>query len=86
MSSPQNIEPVEAKPVEPTPVTATVAQPPVMVVEGVAEDNRIGICRRCRQQFVRKPGVHDGMAQYYRCESCEEHRLADIIIGSCTIS
>lgn len=66
-----------------TPVTATIAQPPLEVEATAAND--IGTCRRCRQQFVRRPGVHDGEAQYYRCEECEKFRLQDIIEGSCTI-
>lgn len=80
---PNNSTPVaQAVPVEPTITTA-----PAMVVNAVpAEDDRIGICRRCRQQFVRRPGVNDGQAQYYRCDECEKFRLQDIIEGSCIIS
>lgn len=73
-------QPVIAKavdePIQPTVVHATAAQP---------ADN-IGICRRCRRQFVRRPGVNDGQAQYYRCDDCEQYRFQDMVFGSCTIS
>lgn len=70
------------------PVTATYATPPAaIVVEGVPHEGpNVGVCRRCRRQFVRKPGVNDGQAQYYRCDECEQFRLSDIIEGSCRIS
>ncbi len=49
------------------------------------ESANIGVCRRCRREFVRQPGVNDGQAQYYRCGQCEEYRLADMIAGSCVV-
>jgi hypothetical protein len=75
-----------------TPVMAqavpvpTYAQPAVVVEAVPAQtDNNVGICRRCRQPFVRRPGVNDGQAQYYRCDNCEQFRLQDIIVGSCVV-
>lgn len=62
----------------------TIAQPPIHVTATAAPN--IGICRRCRQEFVRRPDVNDGQAQYYRCEECEKYRLEDIFWGSCVIS
>lgn len=47
--------------------------------------DNVGICRRCRRQFTRPPGINDGQAQYYRCADCEEFRLSDLIAGSCSV-
>lgn len=52
---------------------------------GYAENSEIGVCRRCRYTFRRRPGVHDGQAQYYTCEACEPHRMGDMVKGSCTL-
>lgn len=87
--------PVEQSPVPSAPVAvqATNAQPHVMVIvdnpniqDFVQEDEHTGICRKCRRPFQRPVGVHDGQAQYYRCEDCNKTRLLDIIEGSCNLS
>lgn len=41
------------------------------IVEGFVrpEDDRTGLCRRCGRTFIRAPGVHNAMAQYYNCDS-----------------
>jgi DNA-directed RNA polymerase subunit RPC12/RpoP len=49
------------------------------------ENETIGVCRRCRRQFERPPGVHDGSAQYYRCPECAGIKFEDVLY-SCTIS
>lgn len=82
MSSP-NAKPVEAHAVAVEP-QGTVAQAPIQVEATAAPD--IGICRRCREQFVRRPGVNDGQAQYYRCDACERKRGEDMFYGSCAVS
>ena len=82
MSS-SNDKPIEAHAVAVEP-EGTIAQAPIRVEATAAPD--IGICRRCRQQFVRRPGVNDGQAQYYRCEECEGKRLEDMFYGSCAMS
>mmetsp|Transcript_31821 Transcript_31821/g.53692 ORF Transcript_31821/g.53692 Transcript_31821/m.53692 type:complete len:102 (+) Transcript_31821:79-384(+) len=80
--------------VQATPVpTATASSVPVahgtiatpQHYNNSGETADYGICRRCRRQFRRRPDVHDGMAQYYRCEECEKHRFGDIIAGSCVL-
>lgn len=88
MSTAQIKEQKDVQEVQAFAVPATYAQPHAIVVEGVAAqpETNIGVCRRCRQPFVRRPGVNDGQAQYYRCENCEQFRLMDLIEGSCTIS
>jgi hypothetical protein len=70
---------------EPQVVHATEVSTGTTAVPVVVEGANIGICRRCRQQFVRRPDVHDGMAQYYRCEDCEKLRIWDMIEGSCRV-
>jgi hypothetical protein len=85
MSSSSTQQKENAVMAEAVPV-ATYAQPAVVVEAVPAQtDDSVGICRRCRQPFVRRPGVNDGQAQYYRCEHCEQFRLQDIILGSCAI-
>mmetsp|Transcript_2982 Transcript_2982/g.2641 ORF Transcript_2982/g.2641 Transcript_2982/m.2641 type:complete len:110 (-) Transcript_2982:137-466(-) len=81
---------------EPVFVTAIpVSQPPVvqgyaspLVETGVnngLENERYGICRRCRRQFERPRGVNDGQAQYYSCPECAGIKLSDLLF-SCVIS
>lgn len=48
------------------------------------EDERRGVCRKCRRIFERPAGVNDGQASYYRCRECENSRLDDYI-SSCAI-
>jgi hypothetical protein len=76
-------KPIEAEAV-PVEQQSTVAQPPIHV-EATAAPN-IGICRRCRQEFVRNPEINDGQAQYYRCDECEKYRLQDMFYGSCIVT
>jgi hypothetical protein len=49
------------------------------------ENERVGVCRRCRYTFQRRPGVNDGQAQYFTCERCEPHRMNDMMAGSCAL-
>jgi len=49
------------------------------------ETAEYGICRRCRREFRRAPGVNEGQAQYFRCSECETHRGADLFMGSCSL-
>lgn len=74
---------VDAKPVE---VHAQAERQPRTELERLGLENEtIGVCRRCRRQFVRPPGVHDGSAQYYRCQECAGLKFEDILY-SCIIS
>jgi hypothetical protein len=50
----------------------------------IQEDERTGLCRKCRRTFQRPPGVNDGQASYYRCRECENSRM-DEYIASCTV-
>ena len=47
------------------------------------ESSNQAICRGCGRQFTREPGVHNGQAQYYRCEECNS--LTNVFLGSCVI-
>lgn len=47
------------------------------------EPSSQAICRGCGRQFTRKPGTHDGQAQFYRCDEC--NGWTSIFAGSCTI-
>lgn len=49
------------------------------------ENERVGVCRRCRYTFTRRAGVNDGQSQYYNCESCERSRGGDLVAGSCVV-
>ena len=73
---------VHATPVQSTPAVV-YATTPQHQIPGEAGD--IGICRKCRRQFRRPPGVNDGQAQYYRCQECDGERLQDILY-SCVIA
>lgn len=55
-------------------------------VQATVENSRVGICRRCRREFVRPIGVNDGQAQYYRCSECDAMRFDEMIMASCTLS
>lgn len=48
----------------------------------------IGVCRSCGREFVRPPGTHDGMAQYFRCQNCVEWKTQDyaFFFTGCTMS
>jgi hypothetical protein len=85
----QHYPTVTAGPVEQNPPTISptvaFAQEIPMTSTGLYENERFGICRRCRRQFERPPGVHDGQAQYYRCKECDGVRLQEMIIDSCII-
>lgn len=71
---------------EPISVEAHVVRPPRTDLERVGLENEtIGVCRRCRRQFARPLGVHDGNAAYYRCPECVGIKAEDII-ASCIIS
>lgn len=80
----------------PVHVTSVQQPPPVQVHSTIAqeyllnpqivEDERHGVCRRCRRVFLRPPGVNDGQAQYYRCPDCDKDRLSEIILNSCILS
>ena len=76
----------QAPTAQPVPVTQPV------VVQGTAVGQGQGpvvmTCRRCRQQFTPPPGVNDGQAQYYRCETCNAPsvRGSDLFWGSCVMS
>ncbi len=89
-SSPQPNIPVAARVVDghvarTSEPAAAVIVVPAIDVSRAADESNIGECRRCRRAFVRSPGINDGQAQYYRCKECEEYRLQDIIVGSCSI-
>lgn len=47
------------------------------------EPSNQGICRGCGRQFTREPGVHNGQAQYYRCNECNS--MTNVFISSCVI-
>ncbi len=76
--------PVEQNPQTISPTVAFAQEIPITST-GLYENERFGICRRCRRQFERPPGVHDGQAQYYRCKECDGVRFQEIIIDSCII-
>ena len=68
------------------PTVVNAQQEGVVHATYVAPQNdSLGVCRRCRREFVRRPGVNDGQAQYYRCDDCESHRLSDMVWGSCSV-
>lgn len=67
-------------PIQPTIVYATHANPPS------EENERYGVCRKCRRVFERPPGVNDGQAQYYRCRECDNERWPEMIMNSCILS
>jgi hypothetical protein len=55
-------------------------------VQATVENSRVGVCRRCRREFVRPIGVNDGQAQYYRCSECDAMRFDEMILESCSLS
>ena len=55
-------------------------------VQATVENSRVGVCRRCRREFVRPIGVNDGQAQYYRCSECDAMRFDEMILASCSLS
>lgn len=55
-------------------------------VQVTVENSRVGVCRRCRREFVRPIGVNDGQAQYYRCSECDAMRFDEMILSSCSLS
>jgi flavoprotein len=55
-------------------------------VQATVENSRVGVCRRCRREFVRPIGVNDGQAQYYRCSECDAVRFDEMILASCSLS
>ena len=55
-------------------------------VHATVENSRVGVCRRCRREFVRPIGVNDGQAQYYRCSECDAMRFDEMILESCSLS
>lgn len=57
--------------VQSTPYTVTV------------ESSNQAICRGCGRLFTRAPGVHDGQAQYFRCDDCNS--ISNVFISSCVI-
>mmetsp|Transcript_29221 Transcript_29221/g.31873 ORF Transcript_29221/g.31873 Transcript_29221/m.31873 type:complete len:92 (-) Transcript_29221:1119-1394(-) len=73
-------QPNSPPPINPTVVYATQAVPPN------DQNERYGVCRKCRRVFERPPGVNDGQAQYFRCPECDNERWPDMIINSCVIS
>ncbi len=66
-------------------VQATPAADNLSPYNSSGETSDIGICRKCRRQFRRPPGVNDGQAQYYRCAECDDQRIFDLAINSCSI-
>ena len=80
--------PVNSHPIVPTIIESSQVYKAPSPAGGAAHRNdtpAIGICRRCRREFVRDPSLHDGQAQYYRCQDCEKERLNDLFMGSCIL-
>jgi hypothetical protein len=86
----QNFEKMaeQQKPIVVTAVPVTDPSSPPLQVESTpytvtVESSNQAICRGCGRQFTRAPGVHDGQAQYYRCDECNS--LSNVFISSCTL-
>jgi hypothetical protein len=64
------------------------AMKPIVVEGRSPTSEEWGICRRCRREFRRPPGVNDGQAQYYRCPECSDDKVRwnEFFSGSCIIA
>ena len=47
-------------------VSSNESQPVVIHGQALPFNQDIGTCRGCGEDFMRPPGIHDGVAQYYR--------------------
>ena len=47
-------------------ISNSQSQPIVIQAVALPHNQEIGVCRGCGEEFIRPPGVHDGVAQYYR--------------------
>ena len=61
-------------------IEATAVYSVPMPIQGQELRQDIGICRGCGQSFQRPIGVHNAMAQYYRCKECCKLRLTDFCV------
>ena len=46
--------------------------------------NNIGICRKCKFQFIRKE-IDNGTMQYFYCEECRKNQFIRTCCNSCCI-
>ena len=47
-------------------ISNSQSRPTVVQAVALPHTHDIGVCRGCGEEFIRQPGVHDGVAQYYR--------------------
>lgn len=77
----------EQKPIVVTAIPVSESSTPIRVESTpynvTVESLDQAICRGCGRQFTRAPGVHDGQAQFYRCDECNS--LSNVIISSCNL-
>lgn len=49
-----------------TSISNSQSNPTVIQAVALPHNQDIGVCRGCGEEFIRPPGIHDGVAQYYR--------------------